>query len=57
MDAGSGIFTRLGESEVNIARVDTVFLTHLHIDHVADLPSVFKARAMVSKVKYSLPLI
>ena len=49
MDAGSGIFTRLGEAEVNISRLDTVFLTHLHIDHSAELPSIFKARAMVSQ--------
>jgi ribonuclease BN (tRNA processing enzyme) len=49
VDAGSGIFTRLGEAQVNIARLDTIFLTHLHIDHTAELPSVFKARAMVSQ--------
>lgn len=49
VDAGSGIFTRLGEAQVNLARLDTIFLTHLHIDHSAELPSVFKARAMVSQ--------
>ncbi len=49
VDAGSGIFTRLGEVQVNLARLDTIFLTHLHIDHTAELPSVFKARAMVSQ--------
>ncbi|HEY4386030.1 MAG TPA: MBL fold metallo-hydrolase [Ktedonobacteraceae bacterium] len=49
VDAGSGIFTRLGEAEVNISRLDTVFLTHLHIDHAAELPPVFKARAMMSQ--------
>ena len=49
VDAGSGIFTRLGEAQVNISRLDTVFLTHLHIDHAAELPSLFKARAMVSQ--------
>jgi ribonuclease BN (tRNA processing enzyme) len=49
VDAGSGIFTRLGEAHINIARLDTVFLTHLHIDHAAELTSVFKARAMVSQ--------
>jgi ribonuclease BN (tRNA processing enzyme) len=49
VDAGSGIFTRLGEAEVDISRLDTVFLTHLHIDHAAELPSIFKARAMVSQ--------
>jgi len=49
VDAGSGIFTRLGEAKVDISNLDTVFLTHLHIDHAAELPSLFKARAMVSQ--------
>ena len=49
VDAGSGIFTRLGEAKVDISRLDSVFLTHLHIDHAAELPSIFKARAMVSQ--------
>lgn len=49
VDAGSGIFARLGEAQIKLTRLDTIFLTHLHIDHTADLPPVFKARAMVSE--------
>ena len=49
IDAGSGIFTRLGELQVDLTALDTLLLTHLHIDHTADVPSVLKARAMVSQ--------
>jgi ribonuclease BN (tRNA processing enzyme) len=48
IDAGSGVFTRLGELHLNIDHVDTIFLTHHHIDHTADLPSLIKARAVVT---------
>jgi ribonuclease BN (tRNA processing enzyme) len=49
IDAGSGIFTRLGELRVELTDLDTILLTHLHIDHAADVPSVLKARAMISQ--------
>lgn len=49
VDAGSGILTRLGEAKVDITALDSIFLTHLHIDHSAELPAIFKARAMISK--------
>lgn len=48
VDAGSGIFTRIGELHVDLTDLDTILLTHLHIDHAADVPSVLKARAMVA---------
>ena len=48
VDVGSGAFTRLGELHVDIDKVDTIFLTHLHIDHTADLPSIMKARVAVA---------
>ena len=48
IDAGSGSFARLGEANLSLARVDVVLLTHLHIDHAAELPGLFKARAVSS---------
>jgi ribonuclease BN (tRNA processing enzyme) len=45
VDVGSGAFTRLGELGLSLADVDLILLTHLHIDHTADLPSIVKARA------------
>src|SRR5260370_9155044 len=55
VDAGSGIFTRLGEAGGNISRLVTVFLTHLPIPHSAELPSLFKSRAMVSQATHHFP--
>src|SRR5471030_1471987 len=46
VDAGPGSFARLGEAHLSLARTDIVLLTHLHIDHVGELPGLFKARAV-----------
>jgi ribonuclease BN (tRNA processing enzyme) len=48
VDAGPGTFTRLGETGLSLARTDIVLLTHLHADHVGELPGLFKARAVSS---------
>jgi len=48
VDAGPGAFLRLGELEVELQRIDTVLLTHLHIDHSADLAAFLNARALTS---------
>ncbi|HEX3772088.1 MAG TPA: MBL fold metallo-hydrolase [Polyangiaceae bacterium] len=44
IDAGPGAFVRLGEMDVDFRRLDTILLTHLHIDHSGDLPGVVKSR-------------
>lgn len=48
VDAGPGAFLRIGELQLDLEKVDTVLLTHLHIDHSADLAAVFNARALTS---------
>jgi len=48
VDAGPGAFLRIGELHLNLAKVDTVLLTHLHIDHSADLAAFFNARGLTS---------
>src|SRR5271165_5615058 len=48
VDAGPGAFLRIGELDLDLDKVDTVLLTHLHIDHSADLPAFFNARALTS---------
>jgi len=48
VDAGPGAFLRIGELNLDLERVDTVLLTHLHIDHSGDLPAFFNARALTS---------
>src|SRR5262245_36191140 len=37
VDAGPGAFARLGESQLSLAAVDVVLLTHLHADHAGEL--------------------
>lgn len=48
VDAGPGAFLRIGELRLDLEKVDTVLLTHLHIDHSSDLPAFFNARALTS---------
>jgi ribonuclease BN (tRNA processing enzyme) len=48
VDAGPGSFARLGEAKASLADTDIVLLTHLHIDHVGEIPGLFKARAVSS---------
>jgi ribonuclease BN (tRNA processing enzyme) len=48
LDAGPGAFLRMGELELDLERVDTVLLTHLHIDHSGDLAAFFNARGLTS---------
>jgi ribonuclease BN (tRNA processing enzyme) len=44
VDAGPGAFVRLGEMGIDLHRLDTILLTHLHIDHSGDLPGFVKSR-------------
>jgi len=48
VDAGPGAFLRVGELDLSLEKVDTVLLTHLHIDHSGDLAAFFNARALTS---------
>jgi ribonuclease BN (tRNA processing enzyme) len=48
VDAGPGAFLQMGELRLDLGKVDTVLLTHLHIDHSADLAAFFNARALTS---------
>jgi ribonuclease BN (tRNA processing enzyme) len=44
VDVGPGAFVRLGESRIDFKSLDTLLLTHLHIDHTGDLPGFVKSR-------------
>ncbi len=46
VDAGPGTFVRAGESGVDLSALDTVLLTHLHVDHSAELPGFVKNRGL-----------
>ncbi|MFB6261112.1 MAG: MBL fold metallo-hydrolase, partial [Thiohalorhabdaceae bacterium] len=43
VDAGGGTAARMGEAGVDASRIDAYLLTHLHIDHSADLPAILKS--------------
>lgn len=42
MDIGGGTFQRLAKSGYNIKDLDIVLLSHLHVDHTADLSAAIK---------------
>lgn len=44
VDCGSGILHRLQQAGVGYEAIDTVLLTHHHLDHVSDLMPLAKAR-------------
>lgn len=44
VDCGSGVLHRLVEAGYDPTDVDSILLTHTHLDHVADLPGLAKAR-------------
>ena len=44
IDVGPGASVRLGEMNVDFHHLDTILLTHLHIDHSGDLPGFVKSR-------------
>jgi ribonuclease BN (tRNA processing enzyme) len=46
VDYGSGITHRLAQAAIDYREVDTVLLTHMHLDHIADLPTLAKARLL-----------
>ncbi|MGO9389179.1 MBL fold metallo-hydrolase [Rhodoblastus sp.] len=48
VDAGPGCFVRLGETGLPLAPIGIQLLTHLHADHVGDLPGLVKARAVAT---------
>jgi ribonuclease BN (tRNA processing enzyme) len=46
VDCGSGVTYRLVQSALDHSDIDTVLLTHTHLGHVADLPTLAKARLL-----------
>ena len=48
VDAGPGAFLELGRLGLDLAGLDIVLLTHLHIDHSADLPAIFLDRTLTA---------
>ena len=55
VDFGGGASLRFEQSKAKIADLDLVLLTHLHIDHTADLPALLKASFFTSRTR-DLPI-
>jgi len=53
VDAGGGTFARASEMRLPLEDLDLVLLTHLHIDHCADIPAFFKARGILHNGPYT----
>lgn len=49
IDCGSGVLSRFPDAGVSHTEVDTVLLSHLHLDHVADLVPLIKANWLRGK--------
>lgn len=54
VDAGSGALHGLSRTSVGYERVETVLLTHHHLDHVADLLPLMKARWLAGETTLEL---
>lgn len=46
VDCGGGVVHRLAQIGVDPRAIDGVLLTHHHLNHVADLPTLAKARVL-----------
>ena len=44
VDVGPGAFVRIGEMGIDYHHLDTILVTHLHVDHSGDLPGFVKSR-------------
>ena len=51
IDCGEGVQTRLQECHVSPLKIDSVFVSHIHGDHVFGLPGLFSTMGMLSRVQ------
>lgn len=51
VDAGGGIFERIGRSGLDLSALEQILLTHMHIDHTSDLAAVIMHLYMCERKK------
>lgn len=56
VDAGGGVFVRLGESGARFEDLNLIALTHFHTDHATELPALLKS-AYFSDRRADLPIL
>jgi len=54
VDCGSGVLDALARTDVGYEGVDTVLLTHHHLDHVSDLDVLMKARWLAGETDLTI---
>ena len=54
VDCGSGVLDALSATEIGYEGVDTVLLTHHHLDHVSDLDVLMKARWLAGETDLTI---
>lgn len=55
IDAGGGAFLRFGEARANLGDLSLVAISHLHPDHVSDLPALLWLSSLARKIP--LPIV
>jgi ribonuclease BN (tRNA processing enzyme) len=53
-DCGSGVLNRIFESNYDHTDIDTIVLSHLHLDHVADVLCLIKANWLCDKTDVTI---
>ncbi len=51
VDAGGGIYQRLGRAGADLTTLEQILLTHFHIDHTSDVPAVVMDLYMCGRTK------
>lgn len=54
VDCGSGVLHRLQQSGIGYEAIDTILLTHHHLDHVSDLMPLLKARWLAGETDQTI---
>lgn len=54
VDCGGGVLQRLPQAGVDVESIDAALVTHTHLDHVADLPSIVKARVLAGTPEFEI---
>jgi ribonuclease BN (tRNA processing enzyme) len=54
LDCGSGMLMRLDQANIDVARLNSVLLTHHHLDHMSDLLPLLVARWLRDKTHTSI---
>ena len=51
IDCGEGVQTRLGESHISPMKIDSIFISHIHGDHVFGLSGLLSTMGMLSRTQ------